>query len=265
MNYETIQFDVDDGVARLTLSRADKLNSFNGRMHAEVRSVLSRVEEATSIRVLVITGAGRAFCAGQDLSDPEVAFRPGEQAPDLGAVVERHYKPLVMALNSLRVPTIAAVNGTAAGAGASIALTCDLVVAKRSASFIQAFSKIALVPDTGGTWRLPQRIGMARAMGLAMLGEKLSAEQAAQWGLIWHVEDDERFDDVVTSLAQRIAAMPTRALVRTRQAMHAAFNNTLEQQLDLEAGFMRELGWCADYAEGVTAFGEKRSPRFRGA
>ncbi|HJW27481.1 MAG TPA: 2-(1,2-epoxy-1,2-dihydrophenyl)acetyl-CoA isomerase PaaG [Rhodocyclaceae bacterium] len=263
MNFETISFSVDGGVARLTLNRPDKLNSFTGEMHQELRTALDRVQEDKSIRVLVLTGAGRAFCAGQDLADSAMRMVDGKM-PDLGNVVERNYKPLVLRLQNLRVPTIAAVNGIAAGAGASVALACDLVVATKSASFLQAFSKIGLVPDTGGTWFLPQRVGMARAMGLALLADKLPAEKAAEWGLIWQCIDDAEFAAAVDALARQLAAMPTKALVRTRQAMHAAAGHTLEQQLSMEGGFMRELGWSPDYAEGVKAFMEKRAPNFTG-
>ena len=263
MQYENIQFAVEAGIARLTLNRPDKLNSFTGEMHAELRDALDRVQADKAARVLVLTGAGRAFCAGQDLADPDMATVGGKM-PDVGNVVEKNYKPLVLRLQNLRVPTIAAVNGIAAGAGASVALACDLVVATKSASFLQAFSKIGLIPDTGGTWFLPQRVGMARAMGLAMLADKLPAEKAADWGLIWAAFDDAEFGAKVDALAAQLAAMPTKALVRTRQAMHAAPGHTLEQQLSFEGGFMRELGWSPDYAEGVAAFMEKRAPRFTG-
>ena len=264
MTFENIQFDVAAGVARLTLNRPDKLNSFTGAMHAEIRTVLDRIQADKSVRVLVLTGAGRAFCAGQDLADPEMAVQAGEAMPDIGNVVETHYKPLILRLQNLRVPTVAAVNGIAAGAGASVALACDLVVATKSASFLQAFSKIGLIPDTGGTWFLPQRVGMARAMGLALLADKLPAEKAAEWGLIWQAVEDAEFATTVDALAAKLATLPTKALVRTRQAMHAAPMHTLEQQLSMEGGFMRELGWCPDYAEGVAAFMEKRAPRFTG-
>lgn len=263
MEYRNIQFAVDAGIARLTLNRPDKLNSFTGEMHAELRDALDRIQADKAARVLVLTGAGRAFCAGQDLADPDMAAADGKM-PDIGNVVENNYKPLVLRLQNLRVPTIAAVNGIAAGAGASVALACDLVVAAKSASFLQAFSKIGLIPDTGGTWFLPQRVGMARAMGLAMLADKLPADKAAEWGLIWAAYDDAEFGAKVEALAAQLATMPTKALVRTRQAMHAAPGHTLEQQLSFEGGFMRELGWSPDYAEGVAAFMEKRAPKFTG-
>ena len=262
MTYQNIRFEARDGIARLTLNRPDKLNSFNGAMHAELRAALDGVQHDKSIRVLVITGAGRGFCAGQDLADPDMAMGPLQ--PDIGNVVEHHYKPLILALQNLRVPTVAMVNGIAAGAGASLALACDLVIAGKSAAFLQAFSKIGLIPDTGGTWFLPQRVGMARAMGLALLAEKLPAEKAAEWGLIWQAVEDSDLAATVDQLAAQLAAMPTKALVRTRAAMHAAPNHTLEQQLNMEGGFMRELGWSPDFAEGVAAFMEKRAPKFTG-
>jgi len=263
MTYQNIRFSIEGGVARLTLARPDKLNSFTEAMHLEVRDALERVQRETEARVLVLSGAGRGFCAGQDLGDRAMQIGAGA-APDLGATVEGFYKPLILTLQNLRVPTLAAVNGIAAGAGASIALACDLVVAAESASFLQAFSKIGLIPDTGGTWLLPQRIGMARAMGLALLAERLPARQAAEWGLIWSCIADDAFEAEIDRLAAQLAQSPTRALVRTRQAMHAAASHTLEQQLSMEAGMMRELGWRPDYAEGVAAFLEKRPARFTG-
>ncbi len=263
MNNSTIQFSLTNGIARITLARPDKLNSFNAAMHEALREALEQIQRSAEARVLVLTGAGRGFCAGQDLGDQ--ALQSGsEQAPDLGETVERFYKPLILALQDLKVPTLAAVNGIAAGAGASIALACDLVIATESAYFLQAFSKVGLIPDTGGTWLLPQRIGMARAMGLAMLAERLPARQAADWGLIWSCVADDQFEAETERLAAYLAKAPTRALVRTRQAMQAAPSHTLAQQLSMEAGFMRELGWRQDYAEGVAAFMEKRPARFTG-
>ena len=263
MSFANIQFEVTAGIARLTLNRPDKLNSFTGDMHAELRTVLDSIQNDHSVRVLVLTGAGRAFCAGQDLADPDMQMINGKM-PDIGNVVEKNYKQLVLRLQNLRVPTIAAVNGIAAGAGASVALACDLVIATKSASFLQAFSKIGLIPDTGGTWFLPQRVGMARAMGLALLADKLPAEKAAEWGLIWECTEDADFVARIDALAKQLSTAPTKALVRTRQAMHAAPGHTLEQQLSMEGGFMRELGWSPDYAEGVAAFMEKRAPKFTG-
>ncbi len=265
MMYQTILFDVADGIARLTLNRPERLNSFNTIMHGEVRSALAGLVDANgepTVRTLVITGAGRGFCAGQDLGDRAVA--PGGVAVDLGESIDKYYKPLVMTLRNLPFPIIAAVNGVAAGAGASIALACDLVIAARSASFVQAFSKLGLVPDSGGTWFLPRLVGTARAMGLALLGEKLSAEQAAQWGLIWRCVDDVELVGVVDTLAKQFAAAPTRGLARTKQAIYESWGRPLEQQIDLERDHQRELGYTADFAEGVAAFSEKRAPRFTG-
>ena len=261
MNYTTLQYAVAGAIARLTLNRPERLNSLNGVMHGELRDALVRASD-DGARVLVLTGAGRGFCAGQDLGDREAA--PDGARADLGESIERNYKPLVLALRRLPIPVIAAVNGVAAGAGASIALACDLVIAARSASFIQAFSRIGLVPDSGATWFLPRLAGPARAAGLAMLGERLDATTAADWGLIWRCIDDAEFPAAVDRLATQVAAAPTRALVRTREALQGAWTRTLEQQLDVERDFQRELGYTADYAEGVAAFAAKRAPRFTG-
>jgi len=262
MSYQTISFETSAGIARLTLNRPDRLNSFNTVMHSEVRDALATLRADASARVLVLTGAGRGFCAGQDLGDRAVA--PGAAPPDLGESIEKAYKPLILALRRLPLPIIAAVNGVAAGAGANIALACDLVIAARSATFVQAFSKIGLIPDSGGTWLLPRLVGHARALGLALLGEKLPAEQAAQWGLIWRCVDDGQLAGEVDTLARQLAAAPTRGLARTKQAMLEGWAHTLEQQLDVERDYQRELGCSADYAEGVAAFMEKRTPRFTG-
>jgi 2-(1,2-epoxy-1,2-dihydrophenyl)acetyl-CoA isomerase len=261
-HYQTILFEVSSGVARLTLNRPDRLNSFNVQMHGEVRDALRQLQGNSEARVLVLTGAGRGFCAGQDLGDRAVA--PGGQGVDLGASIENYYKPLVLALRNLPMPVIGAVNGVAAGAGANIALACDLVIAARSASFVQAFCKLGLVPDSGGTWLLPRLVGTARAMGLALLGDKLSAEQAAQWGLIWRCVEDAELETTVNQLATQLAAAPTRGLARTKQAIYEAWSHTLERQLALERDFQRELGRSQDYAEGVAAFMEKRTPKFTG-
>ncbi len=270
MDYQSISFAVDTatGVARLTLNRPDKMNAYTGDMHAELRHALDAVQAGTgdcaSVRVLVVTGAGRGFCAGQDLSDPDMVFTPGQTPPDIGDVVERNFKPLVMRLTNLRVPTIARVQGVAAGAGCSLALACDMVVAAEAASFMLPFSKIGLIPDTGASWAVPQRLGMARAMGLALTAQKLPAAKAAEWGLIWECVANDALDATVDALANQLAALPTRAMVRTRQAMLAAHTASLEQHLSFEALMMRELGQSADYVEGVAAFLEKRAPRFNG-
>jgi 2-(1,2-epoxy-1,2-dihydrophenyl)acetyl-CoA isomerase len=261
MSSSTILFGLEAGVARLTLNRPDKLNSFNAQMHAEVREVLERLP-TSGARVLVLGGAGRGFCAGQDLSDRAVA--PGSAPVDLGDSIERNYKPLVLALERLPMPVIAAVQGVAAGAGANIALACDLVIAARSASFVQAFCKLGLVPDSGGTWALPRLVGQARALGLALLGDKLSAEQAAAWGLIWQCVEDAELAPTVEALALKLAQAPTLGLAATKRALRTAWQHTLAEQLDLERDAQRELGRSADYAEGVAAFIEKRAAVFRG-
>lgn len=267
MSYQTILFDVTDGVARLTLNRPDRLNSFNTTMHAEVRQALASLVgdghgQAPRARVLVLTGAGRGFCAGQDLGDRAVA--PGGETTDLGESIEKYYKPLVMTLRNLPLPVIGAVNGVAAGAGANIALACDIVIAARSAVFVQAFAKLGLVPDSGGTWLLPRLLGTARAMGLAFFGDKLSAERAEQWGLIWRCVEDQELAEVVETMARQLAVAPTQGLARTKQAIYASWNHSLEEQLDIERDYQRELGYTADYAEGVAAFAQKRAPQFTG-
>ncbi len=262
MNYENILFAIDGGIARLTLNRPDRLNSFNDAMHEEVRAALGRVREDASVRVLLLTGSGRGFCAGQDLADRAVA--PGEAPVDLGASIERNYKPLILALRALPMPVVCAVNGVAAGAGANIALACDIVIAAKSASFIQAFAKIGLIPDSGGTWFLPRLVGSARAMGLALLGDKLSADDAAAWGLIWQAVDDGQLMTVVDKLLQQFAQAPTRGLAAIKQALDASAGNTLASQLDLERDLQRALGESEDYREGVAAFTAKRPPQFSG-
>lgn len=262
MSYQHILYASEGGIARLTLNRPDRLNSFNDAMHAEVRDALSRVKASDDVRVLLLTGAGRGFCAGQDLGDRAVA--PGADPVDLGASIERNYKPLVLALRALPVPVVCAVNGVAAGAGANIALACDIVIATKAASFIQVFSKIGLIPDSGGTYFLPRLVGSARAIGLTMLGDKLSAEQAAAWGLIWKCVDDAEFATSVEALVQQLSTAATRGLAATKQAMYAAGGNTLEVQLDLERDVQRVLGRSADYREGVSAFAAKRPPQFTG-
>lgn len=258
---ETILSAFADGVLRLTLNRPDKLNAFNEEMHLALRAGLERAHADADVRAVLLTGAGRGFCAGQDLGDrdPNAA-----EKPDLGYTIETFYNPLVRQIRSLAKPVVCAVNGVAAGAGANVALACDIVLAARSARFIQAFSRIGLVPDSGGTWALPQFLGEARAKALALTAEPLSAETAAEWGLIWRCLDDAALMDEAQALAARLAAGPTRALGLTKQAIQAAATNTLDAQLDLERDYQREVGRGADYAEGVAAFLEKRKPNFTG-
>jgi 2-(1,2-epoxy-1,2-dihydrophenyl)acetyl-CoA isomerase len=263
MNFENIKFTLNNGIAVLTLNRPDKLNSFTQAMHMEVRSALVAVKTSPTARVLVITGAGRGFCAGQDLSGR--AVEPGAEGVDLGESVETWYAPLVMAIKALPMPVICAVNGVAAGAGANLALACDIVLAAKSASFVEVFCKLGLIPDTGGTWHLPRLVGHARAMGMALLGEKLSAETAEQWGLIWKCVPDEALMDQAMAMATHFSTAPTKGLAYTKQAIQASYANTLAEQLKLEGLMMRELGYTADYKEGVAAFIGKRPPNFKGA
>ncbi len=259
---ETIIFEIVDGVARLTLNRPDRLNSFTVQMHEEVAQALSEVEANSAARVLVLTGAGRGFCAGQDLSDRSVA--PGGAKVDLGDSVEKYYSPLIKRLATLKMPVICAVNGVAAGAGANIAFACDIVIAARSAKFIESFAHIGLIPDSGGTWALPRLAGQARAMGLALTGDPLKAEQAADWGMIWKCVDDDKLKEEVDALAGRFATGPTRGLAATKAAIRGSWSYTLDEELDIERDLMRELGASADYGEGVAAFLEKRKPVFTG-
>jgi len=261
MSYQNILFELSGGIARLTLNRPDKLNSFTAAMHGEVADALGRVEREGA-RVLVLTGAGRGFCAGQDLSERQMAAEG--TPPDLGETVEKYYAPLVRRLHALPLPVVVGVNGVAAGAGANLAFAGDIVIAKESASFIQSFCRLGLIPDTGGTFVLPRLVGRARAMGLAMLGDKLSARQAQDWGLIWQCVADDAFDATLDKLAAHFAAAPTRGLASTKQALQASLHNDLSAQLDLERDLMRELGRSADYAEGVAAFLGKREPQFKG-
>ncbi|MDB5691847.1 MAG: 2-(1,2-epoxy,2-dihydrophenyl)acetyl-CoA isomerase [Alphaproteobacteria bacterium] len=258
MAYETVEFKLEGGIARLILNRPDRLNSFTVQMHEEVVDALSGLE---GTRVLVITGAGRGFCAGQDLNDRAVA--PG-QAVDLGESVEKRYNPLIRRITSLPFPVIARVNGVAAGAGANIALACDIVIAAKSAKFIQSFASIGLIPDSGGTWVLPRLVGQARALGLALTAEPLPAEKAAEWGLIWKAVEDEALDAEVDALAERFAAAPTRGLARIKRMIRESWGHSLDEELDLQRDAMRELGSSDDYREGVAAFMEKRKPSFTG-
>ena len=249
-------------VRTLALNRPQSLNSFTAAMHGELRTALDAAAADRGVRCIVVTGTGRGFCAGQDLADPSVApTRDGAQV-DVGAAIERFYKPLALRIRSMPVPVVAAVNGVAAGAGANFALLCDIVVAARSASFIQAFSKIGLIPDCGGTWLLPRLMGRANALALAMLGDKLAAEDAVRLGLIWKCVDDAAFSDEVAALAARLATMPTRALVATRHALDDSQQLDLAAALSLEADVQRTLGAAPDFAEGVAAFMAKRPAVF---
>jgi 2-(1,2-epoxy-1,2-dihydrophenyl)acetyl-CoA isomerase len=253
-------------VALVTLNRPQALNSFTRQMHQQLWTALDAVEADPSLRALVITGAGRGFCAGADLA--EFDFAPGPnlvERADPGPIIDQAFNPTVRRLQKLRVPTIAAVNGVAAGAGASLAMTCDLAIAAPGASFIQAFSKIGLVPDAGGSWFLVKRLGLARALGLAMLGDKLSAKEAKEWGMIWDVTaEGEDCLDKAMALAARLAVMPTRALVETRRLLSEGASRGLDAQLDQERDTQSALGRTHDYIEGVMAFLEKRPPAFRG-
>ncbi|WP_293996831.1 enoyl-CoA hydratase-related protein [Sphaerotilus sp.] len=262
---EPLLLQVREGaVLTLTLNRPAALNSFTTGLHRALFTALDDAAADTSVRCVVLTGAGRAFCSGQDLSDPVVApdLTPGAPPKDLGHVIEHYYRPLVLRLRSMPVPVVAAVNGVAAGAGANLALACDLVLAGRSASFIQAFTKIGLVPDTAGTWLLPRLVGRAQALGLALLGDKLPAAEAERIGLIWRCVDDAALQADAQALAQKLAAMPTAALVATRQAMDAAQGMDLPQALDAECTLQRHFGAAHDYQEGVAAFMAKRAPSF---
>jgi len=258
MAYETLDFKVDGAIARITLNRPDRLNSFTAAMHGELRDALANLGDA---RVLVLTGAGRGFCAGQDLNDRNVA--PGERV-DLGETVERDWNPLVRTLAALPQPVIARVNGVAAGAGASLAMACDLVIAARSAKFIQSFAAIGLVPDTGGSWHLTRHLGQPRAMGLALTGEPLPAEKAAEWGLIWKCVEDEVLDGEIDALANKLAAMPPLSLAAIKAMIRTSWDRSLDAELDLQRDEMRRLGFTEDYREGVSAFLEKRPATFAG-
>ena len=253
---------IEGGVLTATLNRPDRLNAFNPEMHKLLREAIERTADEPGIRALLLTGAGRGFCAGQDLSERDVS--PGAAPIDLSVSLGSNYNPLVRRMRALPKPIVCAVNGVAAGAGANIALACDIVLAARSASFVQAFAKIGLVPDSGGTYFLPRLVGTARAMGLAMLGERLSSEEAEQWGLIWKAIDDDDLLAEATELARAIAAGPTKGLGLLKKAMYASAGNLLDAQLDLERDLQREAGFSEDYREGVAAFLQKRPPAFKG-
>ena len=262
MTYETIKFDIADGAARLTLNRPDRLNSFNIQMHEEVRAALDEIDADGSVRTLLLAGEGRGFCAGQDLGDRAVA--PGSDAVDLGESVEKRYNPLIRRLTSLPMPVVCAVNGVAAGAGASIAFACDIVIAAKSAKFIMSFANIGLVPDSGGSWAMPRLVGQARALGMALTGDPVPAVEAADWGLIWKCVEDDQLKEETDALVAKFAKAPTRGLAETKKLIRGAFTRPLDEQLDLERDQMRALGRSEDYKEGVDAFMNKRKPSFKG-
>lgn len=251
-------------VQTIALNRPAALNSFTTPLHQQLLAALDAAAANAQVRCVLLTGTGRAFCAGQDLTDPAVApdLTPGAPPKDMGQVIDDYYRPLCLRLRSMPVPVVAAVNGVAAGAGANLALGCDLVLAARSANFIQAFAKIGLVPDTGGTWLLPRSVGRAQALALCLLGDKLPAQEAERLGLIWRCVDDADLLEQAQAVAQRLAGMPTQALVATRNALDAALQMDYGQALDHEAQLQRQLGNAHDYAEGVAAFIGKRSPQF---
>lgn len=252
----------DHGVVTVTLNRPDRLNSFNIAMHEKLRPALEAARDDPSCRCIVITGAGRGFCAGQDLNDRQIGA--DDAPPDLGYTLETYYGPLIRLIQSIEKPVIAAVNGVAAGAGANLALACDMVLATESAKFIQAFCKLGLVPDAGGTWALVHRVGLARAKGLALTGMPLSATQAEQWGLIWRAVPDAEFQAEVEAMAAGFAEAPTYGLGQAKMALQAAVNHDLAAQLDVERDSQRRCGRSPDFAEGVHAFLEKRPPVFTG-
>jgi 2-(1,2-epoxy-1,2-dihydrophenyl)acetyl-CoA isomerase len=260
--FQHLLVDRRDGVMLVTLNRPDVLNSFNRRMAEELVAVLGEAGADRGVRALLLTGSGRAFCAGQDLA--EVLPRDGHPAPDLGDVVRRQYNPIVRAIRTLEKPVVCAVNGVAAGAGANLAFACDITVAAAGVQFIQSFTKIGLIPDSGGTFILPRLVGLQRAAVLTMLGDKLSAEKAMEWGLVYECVPLPGLFDASFDLAKRLAAMPTRALGLTKRGFNAGFSNDLDTQLELEEELQREAGSTHDYAEGVRAFTEKRPPAFEG-
>ena len=264
MTYNTIALDHAEGVATLTLNRPDKLNAFTVEMHGELRDALRQIASDGGTRCLLLTGAGRGFCAGQDLGDRVMNPDAAGAAPDLGESLENRYNPLVRAIRGLDLPVVCAVNGVAAGAGANLALACDIVLAAKSASFIQAFCKIGLIPDSGGTWTLPRLVGPARATALAMLGDKLSAEQAAEWGMIWRVVEDGELMAEAQGLARHLAGQATRGLALIKRAFNATWDNSFDAQLDLERDLQTIAGRTRDYQEGVAAFMQKRAPKFEG-
>jgi len=262
MSAQPILVDKRAGYRVITLNRPERLNAFNEAMHIALRAALDDVEKDESCRTLMITGAGRAFCSGQDLSDR--LPKPGEKAVVLGETQDKYYNPLVRRLRALPIPVVAAVNGAAAGAGCNLALACDIVIASLKANFTQSFARVGLIPDTGGTWMLPRLVGDARARGLTMLAQDLPAEKAAQWGLIWRAVEDEVLMYEADRICEHFAMAPTQSMALIKRALDASQGNTLEAQLDLERDLQREASLTPDYAEGVRAFMEKRKPTFSG-
>ena len=258
----SILVSLDGGILSITLNRPDKLNAFNPEMHQLLKAAFERARDEPAVRAVLLTGSGKGFCAGQDLSERNVA--PGAAPIDLAVTIGSYYNPLVRRMRELPKPIVCAMNGVVAGAGANIALACDLVLAVRSASFLQAFSRIGLLPDAGGTYFLPRLAGSARAMGLALLADKLSAEDAERWGLIWKAVDDAQLMKEASSLAKTLAEGPTKAYGLIKKALYASSGNTLDAQLDLERDLQREAGFSEDYREGVSAFLQKRQPVFKG-
>jgi len=260
--YQTIILEKNNGVAKLTLNRPDRLNSFNVQMHEELQKALDDIATDCKTRCLLLTGSGRGFCAGQDLNDRAVTA--DGQAPDLGLSVEKFYNPLIRRITNLKMPVICALNGVAAGAGASLVMACDIVIAARSASFILSFAKVGLVPDSGSSWHFTRALGLPRAKALAMLGNKLKAEQAEQWGLIYQVVDDKNLMIEAIKLVEHLATQPTEALANIKELVHTSFDYSLNEQLERERKAMQHLGRSHDYKEGVAAFIEKRDAKFTG-
>lgn len=264
MSDTTVLYETAEGVATVTLNRPGKLNAFNIRMHGELMEALGRAEEDKSVRALVLTGAGGAFSAGQDLSEPSFAAKENGEGPDIGDTLRKYYNPLIRMLRRLQIPVVAAVNGVAAGASANVALACDIVIAGKGATFIQSFVKVGLIPDAAGSYHLPRLVGRARAYGLSMLGDAVGGQQAADWGMIWKCVDDETLMEEATAIARQLAAGPARTLALIKEALNASESNSFGEQLELERMLQQVAGKTADYLEGRAAFLEKRRPDFKG-
>ncbi len=261
MGEQTVLYDKQGAVAVVTLNRPDKLNAFNTEMHELLAQIFDKIDKDKEVRCLLLTGAGRGFCAGQDLGDRKVS---GDKKIDLGETVGKYYNPLIKRLHNSDIPTVCAVNGVAAGAGANIALACDIVIASENAKFVEVFSNIGLLPDSGGTYHLPRHIGLARALGMSLLAEPVPADKALAWGLIWAVAKAEDLMDRAMKIAKALAAKPPIGLRLNRAAIRASFNHDLDTQLELERLSMREAGYTEDYSEAVAAFLQKRKPKFKG-